>query len=111
MNFRYETAFLVPIVMIGMFALSTFVLGRQILEKWIGSDKYRASLVMFLLLFMFYQVMEAPFEGIYWYNGATHYILMESVLFPFLTFTAVCLSFYFAAAFIIEWTNLFVVLV
>lgn len=211
MNFRYETAFLVPIVMIGMFALSTFVLGRQILEKWLGSDKYRASLVMFLLLFMFYQVMEAPFEGIYWYNGATHYILMESVLFliltfmsetvmgnrkklaaflcllasvggvfvgggnlvtglqteillvfllcftfvtrrerilyvlfPFLTFTAgflcnilapgntvktntleasagtalgysaipaVCLSFYFAAAFIIEWTNLFVVLV
>lgn len=211
MNFRYETAFLVPIVMIGMFALSTFVLGRQILEKWLGSDKYRASFVMFLLLFMFYQVMEAPFEGIYWYNGATHYILMESVLFliltfmsetvmgnrkklaaflcllasvggvfvgggnlvtglqteillvfllcftfvtrrerilyvlfPFLTFTAgflcnilapgntvktntleasagtalgysaipaVCLSFYFAAAFIIEWTNLFVVLV
>lgn len=88
MNFRYETAFLVPIVMIGVFALSTFVLGRQILEKWIGSDKYRASLVMFLLLFMFYQVMEAPFEGIYWYNGATHYILMESVLFLILTFVS-----------------------
>ena len=211
MNFRYGTAFLVPIVMIGMFTLSSFVLGRQILERWLGSDKHQAFLVMFLLLFMFYQVMEAPFEGIYWYNGATHYILMESVLFlvmtsvsesimgarrklaavlcllasvggvfvgggnlvtclqteilmvfllcftfvtrrerilyvlfPFLTFTAgflcnilapgntvkantleadagaalgysaipaVCLSFYFAAAFIIEWTNIFVVMV
>lgn len=88
MNFRYETAFLVPIEMIVMFALSTFVLGRQILERWLGSDKHRASLVMFLLLFMFYQVMEAPFEGIYWYNGATHYILMESVLFLILTFVS-----------------------
>ena len=88
MNFRYDTAFLVPIVMIVMFALSTFVLGKQILERWLGSDKHRASLVMFLLLFMFYQVMEAPFEGIYWYNGATHYILMESVLFFILTFVS-----------------------
>lgn len=81
MNFRYETAFVVPVVMIVMFALSTYVLGRQILVRWLGSDRHQASLVMFVLLFMFYQVMEAPFEGIYWYNGATHYILMESVLF------------------------------
>lgn len=85
MNFWYKAAFLVPIVMIGMFAGGTFVLGRQILTKWLGSDAKRASLVMFLLLFMFYQVMEAPFEGIYWYNGATHYILMESLFFIMLT--------------------------
>ena len=85
MNFRYEAAFIVPIIMIGMFAVSTFLFGRQILVKWLGSDKQKASLVMFLLLFMFYQVMEAPFEGIYWYNGATHYILMESLLFLMLT--------------------------
>lgn len=85
MNFRYETAFLVPIVMIGMFAGAAFALGRHILIKWLGSDGNRASLVMFLLLFMFYQVMEAPFEGIYWYNGATHYVLMESLLFIMLT--------------------------
>lgn len=85
MNFRYESAFIVPIVMIVMFALSTYVLGRQILIRWMGSDRHQASLVMFTLLFVFYQVMEAPFEGIYWYNGATHYILMESVLFLVVT--------------------------
>lgn len=211
MNFWYESAFLVPIVMIFIFSLSTFVLGRQILVRWLGSSKDQASFIMFLLLFMFYQVMEAPFEGIYWYNGSVHYIVMESVLFlvtafvseiiwsdgkrftvvrcilacvggifvgggnlvtglqaeillvllllytffmqrkrilyvliPFLAFTlgflcnvlapgntvktntleavsdmtvgysaipAVCLSFYFAAAFMIEWTNLFVILI
>ncbi|MDE5597685.1 MAG: hypothetical protein K2J04_07625, partial [Lachnospiraceae bacterium] len=85
MNFYYETAFLVPIIMIGMFCVSTFLLGRQILIRWLGSDKHHAGLIMFLLLFMFYQVMEAPFEGIYWYNGSTHYILLESLLFFMLT--------------------------
>ncbi len=85
MNFYYESAFLVPIIMIGMFCISTFLFGRQILVRWLGSDKHHAGLVMFLLLFMFYQVMEAPFEGIYWYNGSTHYILMESLLFFLVT--------------------------
>lgn len=81
MNFRYDAAWIVPFLMIGMFASSTFVLGRHILCRWLGADKTGSAFVMFLLLFMFYQVLEAPFEGIYWYNGATHYVLMESVWF------------------------------
>lgn len=85
MNFKYDVAWIVPIIMIGMFAVSTFVLGRHILCKWMGVDKSGGSFVMFILLFMFYQVLEAPFEGIYWYNGATHYILMESIWFFTLT--------------------------
>ncbi|MCD7726113.1 MAG: DUF6056 family protein [Clostridiales bacterium] len=85
MNFRYDTAYVVPLVMIGMFAVSTFVLGRHILHRWLGCDKTGSSFVMLILLFLFYQVMEAPFEGIYWYNGSTHYIFMESVWFFTLT--------------------------
>lgn len=85
MNFNYETAGVVPILMIGMFTVSTYLLGRQILCKWMGVDKSGSGFVMFMLLFMFYQVMEAPFEGIYWYNGATHYVLMQSVWFFALT--------------------------
>lgn len=85
MNFRYDSAFIVPIVMIGMFAAASFCLGRQILIRWLGSDKPRAAFVMFVLLFMFYQIIEAPFEGIYWYNGSIHYIFMESLLFIELT--------------------------
>lgn len=85
MNFHYEIAYVVPILMIGMFAISTYVLGRHILHKWLGIDRTGGSFVMFMLLFAFYQVLEAPFEGIYWYNGSTHYILMESVWFFALT--------------------------
>ncbi len=81
MNFHYETAWVVPVLMIGMFATAAFVLGRHILCCWLGADHAGSCFVMFMLLFMFYQVLEAPFEGIYWYNGATHYILMEALWF------------------------------
>lgn len=85
MNFNYGIAWVVPILMIGMFATSSFVLGRHIFVKWLGCEREGASLAMVLLLFVFYQVIEAPFEGIYWYNGATHYMLMQSVWFFLLT--------------------------
>lgn len=90
MNFQYESAWIVPVVMIGMFAVSTFVLGRHILCRWLGAERAGGCFVMFLLLFMFYQVLEAPYEGIYWFNGATHYVLMQSVW--FFTLTAVSAS-------------------
>ena len=88
MNFRYDVAWVVPVIMIGMFATSAFVLGRHILHRWLGCDRTGSSFIMLMLLFMFYQVIEAPFEGIYWYNGATHYVFMESVWF----FTLAALS-------------------
>ena len=50
MNFRYDIAFVVPIIMIGMFATGTFLFGRQILTRWLGSDKKQAALVMLLLV-------------------------------------------------------------
>ena len=85
MNFYYEAAWVVPVIMVGMFASSAFILGRHILCRWLGADKTSGSFVMFMVLFMFYQVIEEPYEGIYWYNGSTHYVLMESVWFFTLT--------------------------
>lgn len=81
MNFHYGIAWVVPVLMIGMFIVSTFVLGRHILIRWLGCEKEGAALCMLLMLFVFYQVIEAPFEGIYWYNGSTHYVLMQSIWF------------------------------
>ena len=81
MNFHYGIAWVVPVLMIGMFAVSTFVLGQHILTRWLGCEREGTALCMLLLLFVFYQVIEAPFEGIYWYNGSTHYVLMQSIWF------------------------------
>ena len=86
MNFHYESAWIVPILMVCMFSISTFVLGRQVFIRWLGINKADAYFVLFILLFMYYQLIEAPFEGIYWYNGASHYVLMQSVCFFSLTF-------------------------
>lgn len=91
MNFRYEVAYIVPVLMIGMFATSTFLLGRQIWVRWLGSNQSGACFVMMMLLFMFYQVIEAPYEGIYWYNGSMHYIFMESLLFFLLALVSGCI--------------------
>ncbi|MCM1153954.1 MAG: DUF6056 family protein [Roseburia sp.] len=91
MNFYYEAAFIVPIITIGLFAVSVFLLGRQLLIHWLGCGKKWVSFVLLMLLFMYYQIMEAPFEGIYWYNGAIHYIFMESLLFFTLTLVSACI--------------------
>lgn len=85
MNFHYGAAWVVPILMIGMFGTSSFFLCRHILIRWLGCEKSGASLAVLLMLFLFYQVIEAPFEGIYWYNGSTHYVLIHSVWFFLLT--------------------------
>ena len=85
MNFHYGLAWVVPVLMIGMFTASTFVLGRHILTRWLCCEREGAAFCMLLMLFVFYQVIEAPFEGIYWYNGSTHYVLMQSIWFFLLT--------------------------
>lgn len=90
-NFKYETAWVIPVMMIGLFSVSALILGGHILHRWLGADKAESCFVMFVLHFMFYQVMESPFEGIYWYNGALHYVFMESVLFINLTAISACI--------------------
>lgn len=91
MNFRYDLAFLVPVLMITAFAGSSFLLGRHIFTKWFGLDRATAVIIVCMILFLFYQTMEAPFEGIYWYNGATHYVLLQSVFFLMLLSESVAL--------------------
>lgn len=81
MNFQYGAAVFVPLLMIGTFAGAVYVFGKQVLCKWFSCEKESANLLLILLLFLFYQVMEAPFEGIYWYNGALHYVFMQALLF------------------------------
>lgn len=91
MNFKYEIAWVIPVLMIGIFTVSTFTLGGHILRRWMGADKAESCFVMFVLHFMFYQVMESPFEGIYWYNGALHYVFIESIFFLNLAAISACI--------------------
>lgn len=87
MHFKFELSCIVPFIMIGMFSASTFLIGWQIFVRWLGGNKLLYTYIGCMLLFLFWQVIDTPYDGIYWYNGATHYVLMES--FAFLMFAAV----------------------
>lgn len=87
MHFKFELSWIVPFIMIGMFSVSTFLVGWQIFVRWLGGDKLLYTYIGCMLLFLFWQVIDTPYDGIYWYNGATHYVLMES--FAFLMLAAV----------------------
>lgn len=78
MNFNYKLGFVVPTIMISMFSTAVYLIGRQIFVRWLGAGKREYSYIGFMLLFLFWQVMAAPFDGLYWYNGSTHYILMQA---------------------------------
>lgn len=85
MHFGIKNAFVVPVIMIGMFSISTYLLARQIFVRWFGGDTISYIYIECLLLFLYWQVLDAPSDGIYWYNGATHYVLMESFMFLMIT--------------------------
>lgn len=80
-NFHYQAAFIVPVISIALLAPAAFLAGRLLLTKWLGGNKKESSFVMFIVLFLFYQVMDSPFEGLYWYNGVIAYALPQSFLF------------------------------
>lgn len=42
---------------------------------------FSIGICVIVLLFLSFQTMVAPADGLYWYNGALHYVFMESVLF------------------------------
>lgn len=80
-NFDYRMSWIVPVVSICLFTGAIYLLGRQLLTKWFGGGKTETNLVLFVLIFMFFQVMDAPFEGIYWYNGVIAYIVPQAFVF------------------------------
>lgn len=73
--------FLTTFVMTGMLAGSVSVLLYVVLKKYMQADGYRVGVCALVLLFLAIQTMVAPTDGLYWYNGAVHYVFMESVLF------------------------------
>ena len=55
--------------------------GRNPAAERRASRRWRILLCVLVLCFLSLQTMVAPSDGLYWYNGALHYVFMESVLF------------------------------
>lgn len=80
-NYNYQLAFIVPFLSIGLFVTSVFAAGKQLFIKWLKGERRQSVFVIAVLLFLFYQIMDSPFEGLYWYNGVIAYIFPQSFCF------------------------------
>lgn len=74
--------FVTPIILSGMIIASVSVLVHVICKDCAGiKNKYMTGTVNMLLIFVILQTLLVPLEAIYWYNGGTHYVCMQSMLF------------------------------
>lgn len=80
MAFGEQYAHAVPYLMIGMTCISTMVLMHAILKRWMGLDGYTCVSAMMAACTMQCAFMYTPASGLYWYNGAVHYVFMQGFL-------------------------------
>lgn len=68
---------IVPYMMIGMTFISTFLLFYVFLKKILCFDWYTYLAVTCIASVMQVTFMYTPASGMYWYNGAVHYVFMQ----------------------------------
>lgn len=74
--------FPVPVILSSMIIISISVLTHTVMSDCMGiKDRYRTGIVNMVLVFVIIQTIPVPLEALFWYNGALHYVFMESLLF------------------------------
>lgn len=77
MAFGEQYAHAVPYLMIGMTCISTVVIMYAVLNRWMGLNGYTCVSAMMAACTMQCAFMYTPASGLYWYNGAVHYVFMQ----------------------------------
>lgn len=75
--FGEQYAAVVPYMMIGMTCISTFFLFYVLLRKGLRFDFYTYFSVSCIASLVQFTFMHTPASGLYWYNGAVHYVFMQ----------------------------------
>lgn len=77
--------FVTTFLMSGMLGGGIAALLHVVLKKYVEEDsqeaKYRRGICIVVIQFLSFQTLVSPVRALYWYNGALHYVFMESVLF------------------------------
>lgn len=79
--FNIHLSFLVPVLLLFLCIGSTLLLFTELLGNYLNCKKMPAASALLFLLMSLFQVMQSPRDGIYWYNGAIHYMGMQSLFF------------------------------
>lgn len=90
MAFGEQYAHVVPYMMIGMTCISTMVLMYAILKRWMELNGYTCVSAMMAACTMQCAFMYTPASGLYWYNGAVHYVFMQGFLNLLTGFALLC---------------------
>lgn len=80
MAFGEQYAHAVPYLMIGMTCISTYVFLSAVLKSWMGLDGCTCVSAVMAACIMQCAFMYTPASGLYWYNGAVHYVFMQGFL-------------------------------
>lgn len=67
---------LTPFIMLFMLSFGTLCLLKEILLGYLNCTKSQFAIISMGLLLASVQMMLSPVEGIYWFNGAVHYVFM-----------------------------------
>lgn len=70
---------LTTVMMLTLLTLGVGCVMRAVLGKCLGTDKYSVLTVSAIVLFFTIQCMVDGAQGLFWYNGAVHYIVMHSI--------------------------------
>lgn len=66
-----------PYIMVGMICVSTGILMYAVLKRWMGLNGYTCVSAIMAACVMQCAFMYTAASGLYWYNGAVHYVFMQ----------------------------------
>lgn len=72
--------FLTPVIMLFMIIVPHFYLLKCVLVNTINVEKALWLIVSSIISFLLIETMFTPNEGLYWYNGAVHYVFMHGCM-------------------------------
>lgn len=75
--FGEQYAHAVPYIIIGMTCVSIAVLTYAVLGRWMELNRYTWTSAAMAVCIMQCVFMYTPASGLYWWNGAVHYVFMQ----------------------------------
>jgi len=75
--FGEQYAHAVPYFMVGMTCISTMLLMYAVLKRWQGLNGFTCVSAAMAACVMQCAFMYTPASGLYWWNGAVHYVFMQ----------------------------------
>lgn len=68
-----------PVLMVGIISLGNAYIMHVVFVRLLKCNRYIVHSITALMLFVMIQRMPEPAEGLFWYNGALHYMFMHGI--------------------------------